>query len=183
MKDPHEPQNGLCLLPSQRTDNHISFEDPLRASAGGASYLSHLQSWILDALTVFQMHVNVKQSELGGEDGDKGWNVLLRRDWREETGHQSAEVQQSSGTLTFEGLAVWERREWGCAIIAHTWSRHYLELGIISLGKLGTKHAYDVGPRRHAVVPFTARWLILGKRNCCSQHGEEAIKRVGPAGW
>ena len=85
MKDPHVPQNGLCLLPSQRTDNHISFKDPLRANAGEASYLSHLQSWVLDALTVFQMHVNVERLELERTDGDKGWRVLVWRKWRQET--------------------------------------------------------------------------------------------------
>ena len=88
MKDPHEPQNGLCLLPSQRTDNHISFKDPLRASAGEASYLSHLQSWVRGALTVFQMHVNGEQSELNGTDGDQGWNVLARRKWKQENNQQ-----------------------------------------------------------------------------------------------
>lgn len=82
MKDHHVPRNGLCLLPSQHTDNHISFKDPLRARAGEASYLSHLQSRILDALAMFQMHVNV---ELERTDGDKGCNVLVWRKWKQET--------------------------------------------------------------------------------------------------
>lgn len=66
MKDPHVPQNGLCLLPSQQTDNHISFKDPLRASAGDASYLSHLQSRILDALDVFQLPANAALKRTNG---------------------------------------------------------------------------------------------------------------------
>lgn len=82
MKDPHVPQNGLCLLLSQHTDNHISFKDPLRARAGEASYLSHLQSPILDSLAVFQMHANVVPKRT---DGDKGCNVLARRKWKQET--------------------------------------------------------------------------------------------------
>ncbi|KAM9822539.1 uncharacterized protein ACBT44_007685 isoform 1-T1 [Syngnathus typhle] len=41
MKDPHGPRNGLCLLRTQRTDNHISFKDPLRAITGGPSPHKH----------------------------------------------------------------------------------------------------------------------------------------------
>lgn len=64
MKDPRVPRNGLCLLPSQHADNHISFKDPLRASAGEESHLSHLQSGILDAFAVFHVRVNEAEVEV-----------------------------------------------------------------------------------------------------------------------
>lgn len=94
MKDPHVPQNGLCLLPSQCTDSHISFKDPLRAGAGEAGYLSHLQSWLLDALTVFQMHANVERREpKTNRWGNKRMECVSVEEV--ETGDQSAEAQQS----------------------------------------------------------------------------------------
>lgn len=91
MKDPPEPQNGLCLLPlSALITTSASRTPPGPVQVRLAISLTYNHESLM-ALTVFQMHVNAERSEEEEQMGIKGRTC----EQEVETGDQSAEAQQS----------------------------------------------------------------------------------------